>query len=1583
MKNKTIKLFAIIACVAMLAALAVGLIACNPKVSQPQVQDGTYYLSLKSQNWATYNDESAIPDSVKFVKEQGKDHSYAVSVELDADDEFVIRKIGSEEKYGYDILFTALNWLSDGSDNIKVNAKGIYNLKLATTDGIILTYTFTSTEAPPPEETGVTGVEVDPDSVMLDIGETASLSATVLPETASNKQVLWVSDNTGVATVDQNGLVTAVAPGVTNVTVNTLSGGYSAECVVTVRQPVTRIALDVDSITLVAKGNAKSVAVRISPSDATNKNFSYELTSGENLVSVSKPDNTTLSLSGLAVGNATLVVKSDDNAEITATLNITVLEEGSILADMQANVQIALDGTAELVPHLDGANIVSVEWGISNESVASLTENKDRNTATVKGLNFGTSIVTAIIHADNGNTYQITSNVLVAEPYYFIYGVGFGTVDWEFEPYIASEQAAKDANLLLEEESRGVYSLTRKLVPSNGFQIIFPNVNSFKDEDTTKWNKNIPSDLVDVSHYYDSIHSDTEYVDNVNTQFKVNAAGIYKITLDLTGTSAKVNIKMVSLEASSIGFKVEGASNVLKYGSNMVVDISYLPTTAAVTEQEVKVYLTSDYANFENYASVAFDFASKKATLSLKSDVTEEFVVTLHCEIQDAAGVLEIPVLPSTVEETPVDSIAFEKEHYYVNVNNAGLKWEQIVKATVNESATNQQVRYTDITNYTRLGKTLAAGLRPTVDPDSGLVTALVLGTITIEATALGDPSKTDICEVTFYSDGLYLIGKNYGGWDNALEPTTTSLEGTAFEGYAFTKLSETHYQYAITINNVDDNDEGFSIAFLGMDTDWVSAIRTANRLDEFSTARFGGWSNGVDYANARDSKNTAFRKAGTYILDVDLSKPMALWTINYADSNLTQMYLEYDEAKTALKENESMQLKLSYFPQYIEVQESEIKYSMDGSDKTYLDVNFDFATKTFTITASTVEFSEDVPLTLTVTVKDISQTIEFTAVAKHHLEWASDNNNHWQQCIDDDCGYETSHETHQVDKDKWAYDESGHYHECSVCGGSKVDNEVHSFILDEDGYYSKGLTKCPDCGYVIYEMTYDYSADTATITKYNGAFEKIKLPNEIGGCRLTTIAANAFADNKYLKQIVISENITTIEKNAFAGCIVLQEIKLPSSVKSVGNYVFDGCVELRSADLSAMQATSLGKGMFRNCSALNSVKLPAMLESISEYCFMDCTALDGSDISIPNSVKVIGSSAFSGCSSLKNIGLPTSLLTISNAAFKNCVLLDGITFPNGLLTIDIGAFIGCEALKTLDIPQSVTTIGSQAFNNCYALINADIKADITIISNIFSNCTSLEKVVFHSKSLGVIHENNFVGCNRLAEVYMYLGPLFVKYKYTDYDDSGSSNNDRMFKSANGIKHAYFYSYTRLTDDAFLGPFAGVWHYDAEGNIQLWADTPIGPNDYDPACDMKVHIDFVAEGPTYGHVPNDDTPTVGDMRTDQIMFSGDGIINPNGALSVTLNWKITHQYGNGDPTFGFKISVDGPAISYNANYVYSTIQFDLKDRWSNEKNRCPIWFSDSWIPSAQYDYYEHTYAFTFTFDNEGLLLKVAVHEVTE
>ena len=80
----------------------------------------------------------------------------------------------------------------------------------------------------------VTGVSLDKTSLELTEGETARLTATVEPSNATNKGVTWESSNTSVATVDANGLVTAVGTGATNITVTTDDGGKTATCMVTV-----------------------------------------------------------------------------------------------------------------------------------------------------------------------------------------------------------------------------------------------------------------------------------------------------------------------------------------------------------------------------------------------------------------------------------------------------------------------------------------------------------------------------------------------------------------------------------------------------------------------------------------------------------------------------------------------------------------------------------------------------------------------------------------------------------------------------------------------------------------------------------------------------------------------------------------------------------------------------------------------------------------------------------------------------------------------------------------------------------------------------------------------------------------------------------------------------------------------------------------------------------------------------------------------------------------------------------------------------------------------------------------------------
>ena len=82
--------------------------------------------------------------------------------------------------------------------------------------------------------TAVTGVTLNKSAAELTVGgENLTLIPTVLPSNATNKEVMWNSDNGYVAVVD-NGVVIPVGPGTANITVTTVEGDYSATCVVTV-----------------------------------------------------------------------------------------------------------------------------------------------------------------------------------------------------------------------------------------------------------------------------------------------------------------------------------------------------------------------------------------------------------------------------------------------------------------------------------------------------------------------------------------------------------------------------------------------------------------------------------------------------------------------------------------------------------------------------------------------------------------------------------------------------------------------------------------------------------------------------------------------------------------------------------------------------------------------------------------------------------------------------------------------------------------------------------------------------------------------------------------------------------------------------------------------------------------------------------------------------------------------------------------------------------------------------------------------------------------------------------------------------
>ena len=128
-------------------------------------------------------------------------------------------------------------------------------------------------EQPKPDPVKVSGVSIDKPTLSMTEGETANLTAIVMPENATNKAVAWKSGNSGVADVDASGKVTAVKAGTSDITVTTADGGKTAICKVTViakTVPATGLTLSLSSVAFV-EGQTKSINATVTPSNTTDE----------------------------------------------------------------------------------------------------------------------------------------------------------------------------------------------------------------------------------------------------------------------------------------------------------------------------------------------------------------------------------------------------------------------------------------------------------------------------------------------------------------------------------------------------------------------------------------------------------------------------------------------------------------------------------------------------------------------------------------------------------------------------------------------------------------------------------------------------------------------------------------------------------------------------------------------------------------------------------------------------------------------------------------------------------------------------------------------------------------------------------------------------------------------------------------------------------------------------------------------------------------------------------------------------------------------------------------------------------------
>ena len=174
-------------------------------------------------------------------------------------------------------------------------------------------------------DTAVNGVSLSYEELTMYKGKSATLKATVTPDTATNKEVSWTSSNTSVATVN-NGVITAISVGTSVITVKTKEGGYTATCALTViaeeeETPYEPDTTDTD-IYFITDSTLSNGTY-----DSTADEYTFSITKNYKQIYVNAPEKViVIELNGVTLENNTnspIYVEDCDTVEISAKKGTT------------------------------------------------------------------------------------------------------------------------------------------------------------------------------------------------------------------------------------------------------------------------------------------------------------------------------------------------------------------------------------------------------------------------------------------------------------------------------------------------------------------------------------------------------------------------------------------------------------------------------------------------------------------------------------------------------------------------------------------------------------------------------------------------------------------------------------------------------------------------------------------------------------------------------------------------------------------------------------------------------------------------------------------------------------------------------------------------------------------------------------------------------------------------------------------------------------------------------------------------------------------------------------------------------------
>lgn len=239
----------------------------------------------------------------------------------------------------------------------------------------------------------VSGITLNKPSVALAIGAKEALVATIAPQNASNKGVIWATTDPSVATVSETGVVTAVKGG--SATITAIAAGRkmkNSTCVVTVAKtiiPVSSVTLDQSTLSL-NEGGSQTLTAVVLPADASNQSVIWS-SSDATVALVSEMGEVT----ALKAGTANIIATSAADNQKTAVCALTVSKLIIAVESVTLNKTTLslVEGktetlTATVLPA--AASDKSVLWSSSDNAVATVSA-----TGEVVALKAGTTNIIA------------------------------------------------------------------------------------------------------------------------------------------------------------------------------------------------------------------------------------------------------------------------------------------------------------------------------------------------------------------------------------------------------------------------------------------------------------------------------------------------------------------------------------------------------------------------------------------------------------------------------------------------------------------------------------------------------------------------------------------------------------------------------------------------------------------------------------------------------------------------------------------------------------------------------------------------------------------------------------------------------------------------------------------------------------------------------------------------------------------------------------------------------------------------------------------------------------------------------------